>query len=88
MYKHVGTSFTFETPDGKKVYIRMIPGTDPGTCKLVYTNQNDETSSREIVHTAGAADLQIQSGVKWAGEQVWAAILETEITKQTKKHES
>jgi len=84
MYKHVSTSFTFEMPDGEKVYLRMIPSDEPGTTVLVTSKELQVINRREIVHIAGAADLQVQSGVKWAGEQVWAGILEAELNKKNK----
>jgi hypothetical protein len=87
MYKHIGTSFTFETPEGQKVYLSMTP-TKPGSCTLRVTIVDETISKREIIHVAGAADLQVQSGTKWAGEQVWAGILEATLNKRKKEHES
>jgi hypothetical protein len=87
MYTHIGTSYSFVNPDGKKVYLRLTP-TDHGSCELIVTIDDIIVSRREIIHTAGAADLQVQSGTKWAGEQVWAGILEATLNKRKKEHES
>lgn len=84
MYKHIGTSYTFENQDGEKVYLRMIPSDEPGTTVLITSKESEVINRREIVHTAGAADLQVQSGTKWAGEQLFAGILEAELNKKNK----
>jgi len=84
MYTHVASLFSFSGPDGPLVTIAQLPGKEPGTCTLVTTVNGEVVNTREIVHTAGAADLQIQSGIKWMGEQLFAGILEAELTKNNR----